>query len=253
MANLKSIFVVFLTGLILSGMGRADVMPLDRPDSGPQAHPHAACSGPDALISVSDAIDRVTDLCFGEQGALAEAVLDRGQPPATESGRCLEEEGASGLELCLYGLISLGLCQCRPWIKRVSLGIVPEWYHDGGPQQVRHRRPVLPGSDLAVQSLCFLQPVFPPEGPTGGPLGGRVSRPVEARHRRCCLTTTTSRGPPTLPRKDLFVPSRAVDSAGRFSRDCCEGPRSPLDRSYARCTSIEGCLRHFEIGGLSYD
>lgn len=67
-------------------------------------------------------------------------------------------DGSDSCSLCLYALISLGLCSAPHWIRRLSLGHIPEWYHDGGPFQIGHRFAVSPESLCPVPAHCFVQP-----------------------------------------------------------------------------------------------
>lgn len=67
-------------------------------------------------------------------------------------------DGSDSCSLCLYALISLGLCSAPHWIRRLSLGHIPEWYHDGGPFQIGHRFAVSPESPCPVPAHCFVHP-----------------------------------------------------------------------------------------------
>lgn len=61
------------------------------------------------------------------------------------------------LGLCLYALFGLGLCKSAPWVKKLSLGVVPGWYHDGGPFHVAHSSAISPDC-LCLASPCLQQP-----------------------------------------------------------------------------------------------
>ena len=67
--------------------------------------------------------------------------------------------GPSSYSMCLYALMGLGLCSAPQWIRRLSLGHIPEWYHDGGPLQIGHSLAVSPKSFYPVSVYCFVQPV----------------------------------------------------------------------------------------------
>lgn len=67
--------------------------------------------------------------------------------------------GQGSLNLCLSALIGLGLCSSAHWVKRLSFGFVPEWYHNGGPFQIGHSYAVTPESLCPVPVSCFVQPV----------------------------------------------------------------------------------------------
>ena len=66
--------------------------------------------------------------------------------------------GPNSLKLCLSALISLGLCCSGHWVKKLSLGFVPEWYHEGGPFQIGHSHALMPGTLCPAHVCCFIQP-----------------------------------------------------------------------------------------------
>ena len=66
--------------------------------------------------------------------------------------------GPDSLKLCLSALISLGLCCSGNWVKRLSLGCIPEWYHEGGPFQIGHSHALMPGTLCPAHVCCFIQP-----------------------------------------------------------------------------------------------
>ena len=66
-------------------------------------------------------------------------------------------DGSTSFDLCLYALIGLGLCRSGHWVRRPSLGFVPEWYHHGGPFQIGHSQALMPGSLCPVLVCCFIQ------------------------------------------------------------------------------------------------
>jgi hypothetical protein len=68
-------------------------------------------------------------------------------------------DGTGSFSLCLCALIGLGLCRTAPWVKKLSFGFVPEWYHNGGPFQIGHSYAVTPESLCPVPAYCFIQPV----------------------------------------------------------------------------------------------
>jgi hypothetical protein len=63
----------------------------------------------------------------------------------------------SSLSLCLYVLMGIGLCKTVPSVRKMSLGCIPDWYHDGGPSQVGHSHAVAPDLCFAPV-ICFIQP-----------------------------------------------------------------------------------------------
>jgi hypothetical protein len=71
-------------------------------------------------------------------------------------------DGAGSFSLCLYALLGLGLCGSGQWLKKLSLGCIPEWYHDGGPYQIGHSHAIGPQS-ICYSSACFVQPEYTAE------------------------------------------------------------------------------------------
>ena len=67
------------------------------------------------------------------------------------------EQGS--LSLCLYALMSFGLCSAPHWLKRFSFGPVPDWYHTGGPYQIGHSFAAPPDFHRTVKLILhFIQP-----------------------------------------------------------------------------------------------
>lgn len=83
----------------------------------------------------------------------APAAADR---MADSQGAIVLKDGRGSLDLCLYTLIGLGLFRSGHWVRRSSLGFVPEW-HSGGPQPIGYSHAVGPdaGSHAVV---CLVQP-----------------------------------------------------------------------------------------------
>lgn len=69
-------------------------------------------------------------------------------------------DGTSSLSLCLSALLGLGLCSSAHWVKKLSFGVVPEWYHNGGPFQIGHSHAVNPNTLCNISVSCFIQPDY---------------------------------------------------------------------------------------------
>jgi hypothetical protein len=69
----------------------------------------------------------------------------------------LTHDRQGSLDLCLYALVGLGMCKSAPWIKKLHLGVIPDWYHHGGPAQIGHSLPIGPNC-LCSTAVCFVQP-----------------------------------------------------------------------------------------------
>ncbi len=111
---------------------------------------HADSSG---LYDSSVAVD----LDFGPVQFLPQAGVDYvGQTSQTPHAIELTG-GADSSGMCLYALMSLGLCSAPHWVRRLSLGFIPECYHEGGPFQIGHSHAATPES-LCSPQVCFLVP-----------------------------------------------------------------------------------------------
>ena len=67
-------------------------------------------------------------------------------------------DGPGSASLCLYALMGMGLFSTPHWLKRLHLGHLPEWYHDGGPFQIGHSFAVSPEILCPVPADCIVQP-----------------------------------------------------------------------------------------------
>ena len=100
----------------------------------------------------------VASLDFWSVEFLPEANADVSQTSEIQHPQILTN-GQSSFNLCLSALIGLGLCSSAHWVKRLSFGFIPEWYHNGGPFQIGHSYAVTPESLCPVPLCCFVQPV----------------------------------------------------------------------------------------------
>jgi hypothetical protein len=88
------------------------------------------------------------------------------------------------------------LCSSAHWVKRLSFGFVPEWYHNGGPFQIGHSYAVTPESLCPVQVCCFIQPFCTEDNH----LPQYFLKTVTSLWRKSQFTpcVLASRGPPVL-------------------------------------------------------
>ena len=86
------------------------------------------------------------------------AGTDPGRHSKTQPPQILTD-GQNSLSLCLSAIIGLGLCSSAHYVKRLSLGFIPEWYHNGGPFQIGHSFVVERDSVSPIPVRCFVQPV----------------------------------------------------------------------------------------------
>jgi len=68
-------------------------------------------------------------------------------------------DGINSLSLGLSALIGFGFVGSAHCLKRLHFGLIPEWFHDGGPLQIGHSYAVMPNSLCSTPAYCFIQPV----------------------------------------------------------------------------------------------
>jgi len=145
--------------LVFATSVHADMMPVSQEDAVSRQSP--PCSNRPNLqsenLSATPDFAAIADLDLWSVELLPKVDSQIGQTPETQQLRSLTD-GPDSLKLCLSALISLGLCCSGQWVKRLSLGFVPEWYHEGGPLQVGHSFAVTPETLYPTQACCFIQP-----------------------------------------------------------------------------------------------
>jgi hypothetical protein len=137
----------------------------------------------------------VTELDLWSVEFLPEANADVSQTAEIQHLQSLTD-GQGSLYLCLSTLIGLGLCSSVHWVKRLSFGFVPEWYHNGGPFQIGHSYAVTPESLCPVPVCCFVQPVCTMEDSLPQYRLGTVTSLW--RKSQFTLTILVPRGPPNM-------------------------------------------------------
>jgi hypothetical protein len=98
----------------------------------------------------------IADLDVWSVGFLLEANTGTGQ--ASEIQPLSLTDGPNSLEFCLSALISLGLCSSLHWVRKIHLGFIPQWYHEGRPFQIGHSHALMPGTLCPAPACCFIQP-----------------------------------------------------------------------------------------------
>ena len=160
MIDSRKLITVVIGGLVVTAAAYADMVPVSRLDAGRRQFQHV-CGRTDLqytnLSSPFNSLNTAgSDLWSVE--FLPEANADVSQTSEIQHPLSLTN-GPGSLNLCLSALIGLGLCSSAHWVKRLSFGFVPEWYHNGGPFQIGHSYAVTPESLCPVPVCCFIQPV----------------------------------------------------------------------------------------------
>ena len=133
-----------------------------------------------------------SDLDLLTVGLLPDPEGDVGQTSEARLLRILSD-GQSSFSLCLYALLSLGVCRSAPLVKKLSVGPIPDWYCAGGPWQIGHSLVLAPDCCSAAV-YCFIQPEHPRENSPSRYCRGAIMSLW--RHSQFTPTALTSRGPP---------------------------------------------------------
>ena len=155
----RTILVLFVV-LLCTASVYADMMPVASTSAEQGKSPYIPRSRADLHYADSSSLfnyPSASNLGLGPIEILPEPTVDTGQTPEMQNIRSLTE-GPGSLALCIYALIGLGLCQAAPWVKKISLEFLPEWYHDGSPFQIGHSHAVTPETLYPMQACCFVQP-----------------------------------------------------------------------------------------------
>ena len=148
-----------IVALLIAGVARADMVPASERDGERKLLRHVCGRMKFQYADLSVLYDSsvAVDWDFGPVQFLPQAgVDDVGQTSQTPCAIELTG-GPDSSGMCLYALMSLGLCSAPHWLRRLSLGFIPEWYHEGGPFQIGHSHAATPESLCSLQ-VCFLAP-----------------------------------------------------------------------------------------------
>lgn len=178
--------VLIAVVLLAAATGRAGMTPIDRLDAEPVVSlpvgSPAASKSPDLVTSIGVAPG---SLAVTTDGAASHVTAVQ-----------IASDRQNSLHLCLYALLTMGLGKSVPYVKKFSLGVVPQWYHDGGPFQVGHSHAIAPDCLDAVPVYCFIQPESGAEDLT--PLFRHKTIVSLWRESQFTPLALASRGPPCM-------------------------------------------------------
>jgi len=159
MVNRRRVFTALIALLVVAGVACADMSLVSQRGAENQRSPCIYSDTNLQYTSLSSSFNcpNAADLGLWSVEFLPKANANVGQTCETQPVQILTD-GASSLNLCLYALFGLGLCTYLPRAKNLSLGFIPEWYHDGGPFQIGHSFAISPDSLCSAPVLCFVQP-----------------------------------------------------------------------------------------------
>ncbi len=160
MINGRRVIAAIVGVVVVTVTSYADMVPASGVDIG-CGGPVSVC-GESVLLPASPSSlfssPSIGDLKLWSIGFLPQANAETEQTIATLGPQTLTN-GPNSLALCLSALMGLGLCSSLHWVKKLSFGFIPEWYHNGGPFQIGHSHAVIPSTLCAVKACCFIQPV----------------------------------------------------------------------------------------------
>ena len=144
--------------LLLAGFVRADMVSVYQPSA---QRPQSQCTSGRAEVRQTNRFDLdefpIVDFSLGSVYFPIEVGDDIGQSARVPLTIDLTVRPGS-VNLCLYALMSLALYSAPHWLKRLHLGHLPEWYHDGGPFQIGHSFAATPKSLCTLHVCCLLPP-----------------------------------------------------------------------------------------------
>ncbi len=160
MINRRKLLITVGLGLLVTTGVYADMTPVSRIDAGRRQSPYV-CGRTDFqytnLFSPSNC-PSVAGPDLWSVEFLSRTNADVSRTSEIQQPQILTD-GQGSFNLCLSALIGLGLCGSAHWVKKLSFGFVPEWYHNGGPFQIGHSFAVTPESLCHAPVCCFIQPV----------------------------------------------------------------------------------------------
>lgn len=162
MKSSRRYILTFIGVLVFTAVVHADMMPVSQRENVCRQSP-GSCGRADLLCVCENSSGTpdfagIANLDLWSVEFLPGADTVIGQTSEMQHIRSLTD-GSDSLKYCLSALISLGLCCSGHWVKRLSLGFIPEWYHEGGPIQIGHSHALMPGTLCPAQACCFIQPV----------------------------------------------------------------------------------------------
>jgi len=191
----KHVVAVFAV-LVVAGLVRADMVPLSTLDTAGQTSV-SDCGRADLRHSRAPGLffPSHADSDFWSVEFPAGQNVHVGQTSQAPQPQILVDN-TSSLSLCLYALMGLGLCSSAHWVKKHSLGFIPEWYHNGGPFQIGHSLAVTPDNLSITPARCFVQPVIVAEDLI--PIYRSMTVRSLWRESQFTPAVIASRGPPDL-------------------------------------------------------
>lgn len=190
---------VLVAVLVATATVGADMVPLTPLDVGYRPSPQTCIPTDPWLPGPSNpyaGFAGMADLGSLPVGFPTQPNAEAGPTGKTTPSRILTDRQNS-LSLCLYALLSFGLCRSAPLVvKKLHLGYLPDWYHTGGPFQIGHSLAIAPDCLRSAPLYCFIQPDGAVEDCLPQYYRGTIASLV--RKSQFAPTGLASRGPPCM-------------------------------------------------------
>ncbi len=197
----RQIITVLVGALAVCAISHADMIPVSPLDAADSRQSPCAPSltnlGPASPSASFADLSGVFDPDLFLAGFLPPLDSRAGPTSETRPAQILTDRQDSR-SLCLYALFGVGLCRSVPFVRKLHFSGIPDWYHAGGPHQVRHSFAISPDCLPSAPVFCFLQPDA--TSATEGALPTFSWRIVVSLWRQSQFTPAVlaSRGPPCL-------------------------------------------------------
>jgi len=157
MVRQGGVVVIAAAVLAVAGLVRADMMPVSGWEVGLHSAGCVTFPDPSPQTLPSDA-----SCAFPRPEAWTAYVT--GLPAATQGRETVDSpaprlliDHSNSFDLCLYALMGLGVLRSGTWVRRSSLGSIPEWYLSGVSPQIGHSH--VAGPDLLCRAAVgFVRP-----------------------------------------------------------------------------------------------
>jgi hypothetical protein len=159
----KRIFLITINAIVFcAGSARADMVQMSAQQAGQEEYccivQQTSVEQKEIAGSYDNPVSSIINFDFMTIRVASEASMSAEQKINPESSSLELKSEQGSLSLCLYALMSFGLCSAPHWLKRLSFGPVPDWYHSGGPHQVGHSFAAPPDFHRIAPVLHFIQP-----------------------------------------------------------------------------------------------
>ena len=191
------LILVLSLALVSAGIARADLASVP-----PRVAATAATTSVDTERGDFNE-GRHADDVFWPAASLPDELLTPEAPPAPPRPSAQSLPSApSSATLCLSAFAGFGVWQLSRSARKIHLGSLPEWYHDGGPAQVGHATPFDLSFNFSAFPVCHFEAPEPAGDRRPVPNWWLRHAPRHPFHSQFTLLTADPRGPPTFSLSD---------------------------------------------------